>query len=257
MARHSNRGRGARPPLPTPPARRRKGLARILWLTQAYVVTHICVAIMWVYLHVFNRTRVYGREHVGNEPNTLVISNHQSMIDSFLVGMEAFFPRSLLKPWLIPWNPAAEENFFRPGILAWFADKWRCIPVKQGRRDLGALRQMIEVLPGGVLTLFPEGGRTRDGSIRPARAGTGLLMLATRPKVVPVAIDGMQDVLPIGAYLPRLGRRVYVAFGPPVDYSAFLDRPRDRDTAQAVVDRVMEHVKRLHDEIRRMRATRG
>lgn len=223
----------------------------------AYVVTHLCVTAMWLYLHVLNRTTVLGRHHAGSQPNTLLLSNHQSMIDSFLVGMEAFYPRSFVKPWLIPWNPAAEENFFHPAILGWFADKWRCIPVREGRRDLGALRQMIQVLPGGVMTLFPEGGRTRDGSIRPSRPGAGLVILSTHPLVIPVAIDGMQEVLPIGAYMPRIGKRVYVSFGPPVDYSQFLDRPRDRETAQALVDRVMDEVKRLHAEIRHRRTPRS
>ncbi len=248
--------RAGRPPLPTPPGRRRTGLARIIWLVLAYVVTHACVAIMWVYLHVFNRTTVSGRQHVGSTPNTLLLSNHQSMIDSFLVGMEAFFPGSFIKPWLIPWNPAAEENFFHPGWLGWLADKWRCIPVKEGRRDLGALRQMIAVLPGGVMTLFPEGGRTRDGSIRASRPGAGLVVLSTRPRVIPVAIHGMQDVLPIGTFLPRIGKRVDVSFGPPVDYSEFLGRSRDRETAQALVDKVMSEVLRLHTEIRQRRQAR-
>lgn len=248
-----DRPRPGRPALPTPPTKRRSGLARIVWLVLAYVVTHTSVTLMWIFLHIFNRTTVFGRHHVGGEPNTLLLSNHQSMIDSFLVGMEAFYPRSLVKPWLIPWNPAAEENFFHPRLLGWLADKWRCLPVKAGRRDLGAIRQMIHVLPGGVMTFFPEGGRSRDGSIRASRPGAGMVVLATRPRVVPVAIDGMQSVLPIGKAVPRVGKRVYVSFGPPVEYSEFLNRPRDRETAQAIVDKVMGEVSRMHREIRRMR----
>ncbi|OLD58720.1 MAG: hypothetical protein AUI33_17305 [Ignavibacteria bacterium 13_1_40CM_2_61_4] len=146
---------------------------------------------------------VIGRRNVGEERNTLLLSNHQSMLDSFLVGLGAFYPQSWLKPQLIPWNPAAAENFYKNPLLAWLADNWKCIWVREGRRDLHALHRMIQVLPRGVMTLFPEGTRSRDGAVGPGRPGTGLLILATRPRVIPVAIDGMRAVLPIGRYLPR------------------------------------------------------
>ena len=233
--------------------RQRSWLGNLLWPVTSYLVTNVTVSLFWVLFRVLNRTTVIGRENVGDEPNTLLLSNHQTMIDSFLVGLLAFFPRSLVKPHLIPWNPAAEENFFKNPLLAWFSDHFRCIPVKAGRRDLHALHRMVEVLPTGVMTLFPEGTRTRDGSVGRGRAGAGLVILGTRPRAIPVAIDGMQDVLPIGRYLPRLFKRIYVSYGPPVPYDDFLDQPRSREAAQAIVDRVMEAVRTQHAELLEMR----
>ncbi len=133
---------------------------------------------------------------------------------------------------------------------------WKCIPVKEGRRDLHALRRMIQVLPRGVMTLFPEGTRTRDGSVGAGRPGAGMVILSTRPRVIPVAIDGMSDVLPIGHKVPRMFKRIYVRIGPPVDYSDLLDRPRTRETAQALVDRVMERIRGQLAEIRKIRQRR-
>jgi len=124
---------------------------------------------------------------------------YQSMLDSFLVGLAAFYPTSWLKPQLIPWNPAAAENFYKNPLLAWLADNWKCIWVREGRRDLHALHRMIQVLPRGVMTLFPEGTRSRDGAVGPGRPGPGLLILATQPRVIPVAIDGMQRCSPSAA----------------------------------------------------------
>jgi 1-acyl-sn-glycerol-3-phosphate acyltransferase len=222
----------------------------ILRNLSTYLVTNLSVALLWVYFHVLNRTTVRGREHVGDEPNTLLLSNHQSMIDSFPVGMAAFFPRSLLKPHLIPWNPAAAENFFKNRVMAWFARQYRCIPIKQGRRDLRALHRMVEVLPTGVITFFPEGGRSRSGDVGPGRSGAGLVILRTHPKVIPVAIDGMQRVLPIGSLVPRIFKRIWISFGPPLDYSEFLERPRTRETAQELVDKAMEEIRKLLREIR-------
>src|SRR5882762_1803183 len=157
------------------------------------------------------------------------------MLDSFVVGLGAFFPQSWWRPYLIPWNPAAAENFYRTPILAWLADNWKCIWVREGRHDLHALHRMIQVLPRGGMTVFPEGTRSRDGSVGPGRAGAGLLILAARPRVIPVAIDGMNGVLPIGCYVPRVFQRITVSFGRPLDYAEYVAEPRTRETAQALI----------------------
>ena len=231
---------------------RRGRLFRLLWPVTCYLVTNLTVTVFWVFFFVLNRTRVTGRKHVGTERNTLLLSNHQSMLDSFLVGLAAYYPRSLLQPRLLPWNPAAAENFYRTPILAWLADNWKCIWVQPGRHDLHALHRMIQVLPRGVMTLFPEGTRTRDGSVGRGQAGTGLLILATRARVIPVAIEGMREVLPIGKSTPRVFKRITVTYGPPVDYAEFLAQPRTRETAQALIDRVMAAIRAQHEELRRL-----
>jgi len=101
--------------------------------------------------------------------------------------------------------------------------------------------------------LFPEGSRTRDGSVGAGRAGAGALILATQPRVIPVAIHGMRDVLPIGKSIPRIGKRVIVSYGPPVEYREYLNGNTGRDAAQAVVDRVMERIRLQHAELTEMR----
>jgi len=235
-------------------ARGRPGwLENILWHIVSYFVTNVTINFFWVFFFVLNRTTVIGREHVGEEPNTLLLSNHQSMIDSLPLGISAFYPKSWIKPWLVPWHPAARENFFKNRLIAWYSTHTRCIPVKPGRRDVHAIHKMIEVLPNGSIILFPEGTRSRTGDVGAGRPGAGLVALATRPRIIPVAIDGMQDILPIGEKRPKFGKRVYVKFGPPVDYSELLDKPRTKETAQALVDKVMVAIRKQHAEIRQMR----
>lgn len=229
-------------------------VANIIWHAASWVVTNITVTMFWVFLNVLNRTKVLGREYVGGAPNTVLLSNHQSMIDSFLIGVATYFPKSIIKPYLIPWQPAASENFFKHPILAFLSSHWRCIPVRPGRRDLKALVRMIEILPKGTMMLFPEGTRSRTGEVGDGKPGAGLLILATRPRVIPVAIEGMQDVLPIGNKIPKIGKRLYISYGKPVDYSEFLDKPRTRETAQALVDKVMEQIRIQHAEIQRLRS---
>lgn len=219
----------------------------------SWLVTNVTVTLFWLFFRLLSRTTVIGRKNVGVERNTLLLSNHQSMIDSFPVGLFAFYPRSWLKPHLLPWNPAAAENFYRSRVLAWLADRWRCIPVKEGRRDLRALHRMIQVLPHGVMTLFPEAGRTRTGDVGAGRAGAGMVILKARPKVIPVAIDGMQDVLPVGRRVPRLFQRVVFCYGPPIDFGDLLDQPASTEVAQAITGRAMEAIRAQQAQIKKHR----
>jgi 1-acyl-sn-glycerol-3-phosphate acyltransferase len=149
------------------------------------------------------------------------------------------------------------ENFYKNPLMAWLADNWRCIPVREGRRDPRALRDMIQILPHGVMVVFPQGTRSRDGSVGSGRAGAGLLVLSARPRVIPVAVEGMQDVLPIGRYLPRIGKRIYVSYGAPVEYDDLLSENPTREATQAVMDRVMDRIREQHEELRRLRGARA
>ena len=64
-------------------------LFALLWPVTSYVVTNVTVTLFWLVFFVFNRTVVIGRRNVGEERNTLLLSNHQSMLDSFLVAFGA------------------------------------------------------------------------------------------------------------------------------------------------------------------------
>jgi 1-acyl-sn-glycerol-3-phosphate acyltransferase len=224
-----------------------------LWRMTSIVIMNLVLPIFLIIFGVFNRTRVFGRHRVPLAPNTLLLSNHQSMIDSFAVGMSAYYLHHFRRPDLTPWNPAAEENFFSNPFLAWFFDKLRCIPVRPGRRDLKAVYRSMRALKTGTLVLFPEGTRSRDGRIRKGRPGAGLVILGNQPNVLPVTIDGMDEVLPIGRRLPRIGKRIYVYIGKPIDYREFLDEPRSKETAQRIVDRVMERVRFQRRVIERLK----
>jgi len=221
-----------------------------MWPVTSYLVTIVSVTVLWIFFFVLNRTVVQGRMHVGDARNTLLLANHQSMIDSFLIGLAAWYPRAILKPYLLPWSPAAVENFFRGWLLGWLSYNWRCIPVREGRRDPRALRRLSEVLPRGVVILYPEGTRTRDGSVGPGKTGAGIVALTTRARVIPVAIDGMREVLPIGRRVPRVGKRITVTFGPPVEYAPAADETPSREEAQELVDRAMDAIRTQLEEVR-------
>ncbi len=232
---------------------RRSRLFRVLWPVTHYLITNLFGTLSYVYFYFLNSTVVIGRENIPHQPGTLLLSNHQSMIDSFLVGVCAYYPASLAWPSLMPWHPAAEENFYRNPILSWFADNWKCIPIKRGRKDLGAIFKMVEGLKTSPLILFPEGTRSRTGNIERGRLGAGILIQETRPIVIPVCIDGMNRVLPIGSVFPRFFKRIYISYGRPLDLIEFRGKGKTKKTANALISQVMQAIRRLHKGIQEMK----
>ena len=206
------------------------------WPFTSYVIAHLTTALGAILFFGLNRTTVIGRSNVPRQRNTLLLSNHQSLIDSFFIGFAAFFGPSFFKPYLIPWNPAGEEYFYRNAWQSWWSDQWRCIPVRRRRRDIGALNRMLHALKSGTMVLFPEGTRSRTGSIEKGRPGAGIV------------------VLPVGASFPRLFKRIYVVYGKPIDYTPFLTENASRESAQRIVDHTMDILRRQMDWIERLKA---
>ena len=204
------------------------------------VITGVAVVLLF---WVFNRTIVIGGRHVFREPGTLFLSNHQTMIDSFLVGYSALYPRSIFRPRLVPWQAAAQENFFSNWFLASLSHLYHCIPVRKGRRDVGVIHRATEVLSRNNLHLFPEGTRSRTGKIGRGRPGAGMVALAARPTVIPVTILGMDSVLPIGSVLPRFGKTIRIRFGRPLQYDDLVVAGRDTGAARELVDRAMDRIR--------------
>ncbi|WP_419162096.1 lysophospholipid acyltransferase family protein [Candidatus Palauibacter sp.] len=242
-----------------PPAENGPGaLTRLLTPFTRWIITNL-LAPPWVFLvfGLLNRTQVYGRRRLLRTPNTLILANHQSMIDSFPIAYYLYYPETVLTPHLVPWNAAAQENFFRSPFLAWVFYQFRCIPVRQGRRDLKALNRSARTLRAGTMILFPEGTRSRDGTIGRGRPGTGMVILQTNPRVIPVTIEGMDRILPIGARCPRIGKRLSIYVGRPIAYQDLAANGRSRETAQKIVDRVMDRLAFQRRVLARLKRARG
>ncbi|GAA4122475.1 lysophospholipid acyltransferase family protein [Knoellia locipacati] len=119
------------------------------------------------------------------------------------------------------------------------------IPLEQGRGDRAALTSALGVLErGGVVGIFPEGGRGR-GDLEKAGKGVAWLALQGHAPVVPVACLGTRATGQLADSWPRLRSRLVVDFGEPVAVS----RERDpRSAGAGIPGRV--RLERAAEEIR-------
>jgi 1-acyl-sn-glycerol-3-phosphate acyltransferase len=151
--------------------------------------------------------KVYGRRNVPRRGGVLLLSNHQSYLDPVVLGVHLDRPISYM---------AKSELFEGGGFFAWLIRSLHAFPVKQGRGDVGAIKESINRLhQGHVLNIYPEGSRTETGEIEPILPGVALVVRRAGVPIVPVVIDGSFQAWPKMNKLFRPGR-IRVMYGPPM-----------------------------------------
>ena len=194
----------------------------------------LCVAVF----RTLYRLRIAGREHVPASGPVILVSNHTSYFDAFILA--AALPRRVAQRVFY----LGFEWFFRHPLLARWGRGVRVIPVDMDTFLVRALQASASVLRDGkILCVFPEGERSHDGSVRPFRKGTGILVRELRVPVLPAHITGSFEAWPRGRSLPRL-HRIHVRFGPVISAERLLegDGPRGADEAETVVIRLRERI---------------
>ena len=103
---------------------------------------------------------------------------------------------------------------------------------------LRSVRTSVQLIRNGWnLLLYPEGTRSRNGEMGEFKAGVGLLARFTKCPVIPVHVDGGEDILPYGVFMPQAGF-AHVRYGLPLTYQA-------DDTPTGFVARLEEQVRQL------------
>ncbi|HEX4789053.1 MAG TPA: lysophospholipid acyltransferase family protein [Actinospica sp.] len=170
------------------------------------------VLVMRVALTIW-RPRIEGLEHLPERGRVIIASNHLSFIDSILIPLitprrVAFLAKS--EYWTTPGIKGLFMKGFFTGIGA--------VPVRRGqaRAAQAALDTALEVVESDIaFGIYPEGTRSLDGRLYRARVGVGWLALKSQAPIVPVGITGTNEVLPVGAKVPRM-KRITVRFGEPI-----------------------------------------
>jgi long-chain acyl-CoA synthetase len=197
------------------------------WLARA--VRRVCLP-TWILplARLFAWIHVEGRAHVATlEGPVIFAANHQSMMDGPVIM--AALPtryRYRLAPAMAKEMFAAHFFPHQHGRVAWFTNSlnyylaslfFNAFPLPQ--REAGALqtlRYIGELLGTDTsLLIFPEGQRSETGVIGPFRPGIGMIAARLGATVVPVRLEGLENVLRVGWHMARPGR-VRVAFGKPM-----------------------------------------
>ena len=171
-------------------------------------------------------------ERMVEEGSLILAVNHSSYFDPPLAGICSkrdvyYLARKSLMDW----------PFFGP----LFPDM-NVIPVERDGNDMSALREVIKkIREGNGVVLFPEGTRSKDGNLQPAKAGIGLIIAKTKAPVLPMRIFGAFEAFPKGSKGFRR-TRITVVIGNPIRFTEEETSSNSRDNYQKLSDRVMNAI---------------
>jgi len=190
---------------------------------------------------LYFRSRAFHAERVPRTGPVILASNHASFLDPFLVG--ASVSREI--------NYLARDDLFRFPVIGWLLRQWQSVPVNREGGGAKGLKAILDrLLAGGAIILFPEGTRTRDGKLQPARSGIGLTVIKSPAPVVPVRVFGTFEAYNRHMRLPR-PRRVEVKFGQPLLFQRLraeaetCSKERLKQIYQEVADEIMAAITKL------------
>jgi len=187
------------------------------------------------------RWQVFNPERVPETGAVILASNHASFLDPPLVG--AGIKRGI--------NYLARESLFRfPGIGA-LLHSWSAVPVDRDGGGAAGLKAILDrLLAGGGIILFPEGTRTRDGHLQPARSGIGLVVVKSNAPVVPVRVFGTYKAYGRHRKFPH-PTRIAVKYGRPMNFEKLraeakaCSRVRLKEIYQEIADEIMAAIAKL------------
>jgi 1-acyl-sn-glycerol-3-phosphate acyltransferase len=205
-----------------------------------HIAARFVPSLFQAFVRLYVRPKVEGAENLPTEGAFIIVANHNSHADTAVLFTA--LPRHVRKHFVAA---AAQDYFFQGGPWQFFSRVlFNAIPIARDRRGgQDPLRHAARALREGyAMLLFPEGTRSKDGSIGPFYSGIGRL-IADFPgtPVVPTYIGGTSRVMPKGKLVPR-PYKVTVRFGEPMLIKA---HPKFRATWQSAADEVRDAVLQL------------
>jgi len=181
-----------------------------LKLPKSWPTINIFKFLAKIFFKLYFRFRGKGIQNLPEGP-CIIAPNHQSFFDGLFVA-------SFLK-----WKTMNSTYFYAKkkhvnnSFLKFLASKNNVIIMDLNKGLQESIQKMAEVLRmGKKVIIFPEGTRTKNGSLGEFKKMFAILSKEINVPIVPVAISGAYKALPAGRYIPRPFSRVQVDFLQPV-----------------------------------------
>ena len=170
--------------------------------------------------HTFRRVKFINYENLPKDEAVIFISNHQGLIDPFLVGFKY--------PHMIHWM--AKKQLFKHKFIAHFITSLGAYPVDRDGSQVGATKTTIGLLKEGKqVGIFPQGTRAKkDKPVPKAKPGFVRYAAETDTIVQPVHIYGKNHIF----------GKLFVVFGEPFKVPADLEKSKYTEYAQQKLDEI-------------------
>ena len=162
---------------------------------------------------IFSPVTVIGAENLEGARAAVYAANHISAIDIPMLFAHLPFQFRII----------AKEELFRTPCVGWYLKRSGQLPVDQtnARASMRSLNKAVESLRAGMpLVIFPEGGRAPDGHIMPFMNGPFYAAIKAGVDIVPMAIVGTFELLPMDGFHVQ-PRPLYLVIGKPISPAGY------------------------------------
>jgi 1-acyl-sn-glycerol-3-phosphate acyltransferase len=142
---------------------------------------------------IFSPVKITGLDQIDTTKPHVYAANHASALDIPVLYVNLPFQfRIAFKKELLSY-PVVGWQLKRSGQI--------CIDQQNPSHSVSSIRAALKGLKAGLpLVIFPEGGRTPDGEIKPFLQGAFFLAIKAQVDIVPVALVGTYELLPMNTY---------------------------------------------------------
>ncbi len=179
---------------------------------------------------IFSPVKVTGFDRIDTSKPHVYAVNHASALDIPVLYVNLPFQfRIAFKKELLAY-PVVGWQLKRSGQI--------CIDQQNPSHSISSIRAALKGLKSGLpLVIFPEGGRTPDGAIKPFLPGAFFLAIKAQVDIVPVALVGTYELLPMNTYHIK-SRPLEMRVGEPISTSGLT--LRDMESLSARVQKALE-----------------
>jgi len=184
---------------------------------------------------IFSPVNVTGLDKIDTSKPHVYAANHASALDIPVLYVNLPFQfRIAFKKELLSY-PVVGWHLKRSGQI--------CIDQQNPARSVSSIRAALKGLKEGMpLVIFPEGGRTPDGEIKAFLPGAFFLAIKAQVDIVPVALVGTYELLPMDTYHIKC-RPLEMRVGEPISTAGLTVRD-----LEALSSRVKAAMEKLHHE---------
>jgi 1-acyl-sn-glycerol-3-phosphate acyltransferase len=181
------------------------------------------------------RVHAHGIDQIQATTAYIYIPNHTSFFDIF--SLLAYLP--------VDFKFILKEELTRVPILSWGMRKAGYISISRSspakaRRTLKGAVNMIK--RGTSLVIFAEGTRSYDGNLQPLKRGAFQLAMASGAPIVPVAIQGGNEIMAKGSFKVKKGA-IRITVAKPISTKTY-----KREQMPALMGRVTESLRAMLDK---------
>ena len=173
-------------------------------------------------------------EIIKNNEAFVLISNHQSNMDiQVILG---YFPKRVAF--------IAKKEMEKWPLIGGWMKAMGCIfldrkNARQGMKDMKNAMGKIE--KGYSYVIFPEGGRSPDGSVKDFKKGSFRLATDTKAKIIPGTIDGTYKIQRKGSLKVKANKNIKMIIDEPIDV-AVLNKAEIRELDNKVRDIIVKNL---------------